>query len=161
LALLDVYRRRYDLALAQIDRALQINPSDADNYRTRAAILTFAGRASEALPWIEATLRFDHSNASAIMDLCITDYMLGRYVEAVAACDRAAARNSGRLHQTLIHPFLAATYAELGRSQDAEDERAATTRISPFFDPERFAAQFGTQDARDRTLAGLRKAGFR
>ncbi|HJU17168.1 MAG TPA: adenylate/guanylate cyclase domain-containing protein [Stellaceae bacterium] len=160
LAILDLYRRRYDLALAQIDRALQINPSDANSYETRAAILTFAGRASEALLWIEATLRFDHSNPSAIMDLCVADYVLGRYVEAVAACDRAAARNPGRFAQTVIHPFLAATYAELGRIQDTEDERAATTRISPFFDPERFAAQFGTQDARDRALAGLRKAGF-
>jgi len=33
-------------------------------------------------------------------------------------------------------------------------------RLSPFFDAERFAAQFGTQEARERVLDGLRKAGF-
>jgi len=35
-----------------------------------------------------------------------------------------------------------------------------TMRLSPFFDAEQFAAQFGSQEARDRILAGLRKAGF-
>ena len=33
LAIINMYRRRYDLALGQIDRALEINPSDADSYR--------------------------------------------------------------------------------------------------------------------------------
>ena len=32
LAQFNLFRKRYDLALAQIDRALEINPSDADNY---------------------------------------------------------------------------------------------------------------------------------
>ena len=34
-------------------------------------------------------------------------------------------------------------------------------RMSPFLDAERFAGQFGTQDARDHMLEGLKKAGFR
>jgi len=33
-------------------------------------------------------------------------------------------------------------------------------RLSPFFDAERFAAQFGTQQARDDMLVGLKAAGF-
>ena len=58
-------------------------------------------------------------------------------------------------------PFLAATYAEMGRSQDAEGERAVILHLSPFFDARIFAEQFGTQEARDRMLDGLKKAGFR
>ncbi len=49
LAFINMYRRRYDLALGQIDRALEINPSDADSYHTRGNILVWAGRAAEAL----------------------------------------------------------------------------------------------------------------
>ena len=49
----------------------------------------------------------------------------------------------------------------MGRDQDAEGERAIVARLSPFFDAERFAAQFGTQEARDHMLEGLKKAGFR
>ena len=161
LSFIDIVKKRYDLGLRQIDRALEINPSDAESYEARGAILTWAGRASEALPWVEAALRFDQANASAAMQLCMANYFLGRDADAIAACDRVVARNPGRFAQAMIHPFLAAAYAELGRAQDAAGERVVTTRLSPFFDPDRFASQFGTQEARDRILEGLRKAGFR
>jgi hypothetical protein len=61
----------------------------------------------------------------------------------------------------MARPVLAAAYSQLGRDQDAEGERAIIARLSPFFDAERFAAQFGTQEARNHMLEGLRKAGFR
>jgi hypothetical protein len=34
-------------------------------------------------------------------------------------------------------------------------------RMAPFLSAERFAGQFGTQEARDHMLDGLKKAGFR
>jgi hypothetical protein len=54
LAFINVYKRRYDLALGQIDRPLEINLNDVDSYQTRGNILVRAGRATEALPWLEA-----------------------------------------------------------------------------------------------------------
>ena len=92
--------------------------------------------------------------------LCWTYYFVGRYNDAVGSGDRALARSPGRNGQTLIHPFLAAAYAQMGRRQDAEGERAVVMRLSPFFDARIFAAQFGTQEARDHMLDGLKKAGF-
>jgi len=56
---------------------------------------------------------------------------------------------------------LAAAYGRLERRQDAERERAVIDHIAPFFDAERFASQFGTKEARDEMLAGLKAAGFR
>ena len=88
-------------------------------------------------------------------------YFLGRYTEAVEACDRVVAHGPGRSTQLMVHPILAASYAEMGRGQNAEGERAIVTRLAPFFDAERFAAQFGTRKARDHILEGLKKAGFR
>jgi hypothetical protein len=55
---------------------------------------------------------------------------------------------------------LAASYARLSKPEDVARERAATLRLSPFFDAERFAAQFGTQQERDQMLSGLKAAGF-
>jgi adenylate cyclase len=158
---INMYRRRYDLALGQIDRALEINPSDAESYWERGNILVWAGRAEEAMPWLEGALRFDRAHSLTSQDLCIAYYFLGRYREAVEAGDRALARNPGRSVQTETHPFLAAAYAQMGREQDAEGERVIVTHLSPFFDPQRFAAQFGTQETRDHILEGLKKAGFR
>src|SRR5215470_1115295 len=70
-------------------------------------------------------------------------------------------RIAGRNTQMLTHPTLAATYAQLGRQQDADGERAIVAHLWPLLDARIFAAQFGTQEARDQMLDGLRKAGFR
>jgi TolB-like protein/class 3 adenylate cyclase len=161
LSSINMYKRRYDLALGQIDRALEINPSDAESYWQRGNILVWAGRAEEALPWLEGALRFDRAHILTSEGLCIAYYFLRRYSEAVESGDRALARGPGRIVQTTTHPFLAAAYAELGRNQDAEGERVIVTRLSPFFNAEHFAAQFGTKAARDHIFEGLKKAGFR
>jgi hypothetical protein len=81
-------------------------------------------------------------------------------LDAVEAGDRALARSPGRSNAMITHSFLAAAYAEMGRNQDAEGERAIITRLSPFFDARIFAAQFGTEEARNHLLEGLKKAGF-
>ena len=153
-------RGRFDLALGQTDRALEVNPSDAESYATRGSILVWAGRATEALPWLEGALRFDHADARTSLFLGMAYYFLDRYGDAAEAIDRALAGNLGRNTQLTGRPILAANYAELNKRQDAERERAAAIRLSPLFDAERFAGQFGTQETRDHMLEGLKKAGF-
>ena len=161
LAWVNMYRRRYDLALGQIDRALEINPSDAESYGQRGIILVMAGRAAEALPWLEGALRFDRANALVSSNLCYAYFFLGRYTDVVESCDRALSRSPARLIQLQAHPFLAAAYAEMGRGGDAEGERVVILHLAPFFDAQIFAGQFGTQEARNQMLEGLKKAGFR
>jgi adenylate cyclase len=160
LADIALFSKRYDLAQEQLDRALEINPSDADTYAHRGSILVWAGKAAEGLPWLEGALRFDRANGFAVARLCMAYYFVRRYNNAVDACDRALSRDPGRNTQMLTHPMLAATYAEMGRLQDAEGERAIVAHLWPFFDARIFAAQFGTQAARDRMLEGLKRAGF-
>jgi tetratricopeptide (TPR) repeat protein len=90
----------------------------------------------------------------------MTYYLLRRYPEALDAGDRALSRNPGRNTQMITHPMLAASYAELGRQQDAERERGISARLWPLLDARTFADQFGTDEARDQMLDGLKKAGF-
>jgi TolB-like protein/Flp pilus assembly protein TadD len=161
LADIHLFRKRYDLALAQIDRALGFNPSDADSYVQRGTMLVWAGRAVEALPWLEGALNFDRANGHAAAGLCMAYYLLSRYAEAVDACDRGLSRNAGRNTQVSTHVILAATYAALNREQDTKRERAVVGRLWPFFDARTFAAQLGTEEARNHMLEGLKKAGFR
>lgn len=161
LSAVHIYRKRYDLALAQIDRALAFNPSDIENFIQRGTILGWAGRAAEALPWLETALKVDKANGVAAARLCMTYFMLGRYVDAVNACDLALTRNAGRNTQMTTHVILAATYAALNRAQDTARQLALVARLWPFFDARAFAAQFGTEEASAQMLAGLKAAGFR
>jgi TolB-like protein/class 3 adenylate cyclase/Flp pilus assembly protein TadD len=160
LAFVHLNRGRFDLALGQTERALETNPSDGVSYVVRGDILVWAGRAAEALPWLEGALRFDRADARASLFLGIAYYFLDRYSEAVESMDRALAGNLGRSTQLVGRPILAASYAQLNRPQDAERERTAALYMSPFLSAERFAGQFGTQQARDHMLDGLKKAGF-
>jgi adenylate cyclase len=160
LAEVHLARRRFDLALGQIDRALEINPSDAESFSMRGAILVWAGRAAEALPWLEGALRLDNANARATFLIGTAYYLLDRYGASVEAMDRALAGNLGRNTQVTGRSVLAAAYAQLDRRSDAERERSTAMRLAPFLDAERFASQFGTQTAHDQMLEGLKKAGF-
>jgi adenylate cyclase len=160
LADIDIFRRRYDLALERLDRALEINPNDVETYAERGSALVFAGKPAEALNWLQGALQFDKGHPRTSARLGLAYYLLGRYDEAIEACDRALVRNPGYNIQIRTHPILAAVYAEAGREQDAESERAIVTHLSPFFDAVAFAAQFGTQDAREHMLEGLKKLAF-
>jgi hypothetical protein len=91
----------------------------------------------------------------------MTYYLLRRYPEAIDAGDRALSRSRGRNTQMLTHPMLAAAYAELGRQQDADRERAISAWLWPLLDARMFADQYGTEEARNLMLEGLKKAGFR
>jgi adenylate cyclase len=161
LGAINLFRKRYDLALVQTDRALEINPSDADNYAYRGTILVWAGRAEAALPWLEGALRIDRANGMAATRLCMAYFLLRRYAEAVDACDRGLSRDPGRNTQMTARPILAAAYAEMDRPEDAKRERAIVARLWPFLQARTFAAQFGTEEARNHVLEGLKKAGFR
>jgi adenylate cyclase len=160
LAEVHLARRHFDLALGQIDRALEINPSDAKSFVNRGEILVWAGRAPEALPWLEGALRLDSANARATFLLGTTYYFLDRYSASVEAMDHALAGSLGHNTQVSGRSVLAAAYAQLDRRPDAERERNAAMRIAPFLNAERFASQFGTQAAHDHMLEGLKKAGF-
>lgn len=161
LAHVNHFRRDFDRALALIDRALASNPSDADNFQVRGTTLLWSGKPAEGAPWLEGALRLDGTNTRASMNLGLAKYFLGRYDEAVEVLDRTLGRDRGRNTQLMARPVVAAAYARLGKQQDAARERAALVRIAPFFDAERFATQFATQQLRDDMLTGLKAAGFR
>jgi len=156
-----LYHKDFERALVQVDQALAINPSDAECYQTRGAILQWSGKAAEAVQWLDAATRLGGLSNNGLMTLGIAKYLLGRYSEAIDALDRTLGRDPGRMNRLMVHPVRAAAYARLGKQVEVLRERTIIDRLSPFFDAERFAAQFGTKEAQDNMLTGLREAGFR
>src|SRR5205823_1310049 len=80
-------------AEALADRALEINPYDAESFATRGAVLVWGGRAAEALVWFEGALRVDRANARTAFLHGMAYYFVDRHAEAVEAMDRGLAGN--------------------------------------------------------------------
>ena len=117
-----------------------------------------SGKAQLAIEEFRKSVEADPGRAEAHARLGMVYQSVGMLPQAAAALEQALKADPNLPDVGIL---LAFTYQSMGRNQDAEGERVIVTRLSPFFNAERFAAQFGTQAARDHILEGLKKAGFR
>jgi len=91
------------------------------------ASLFFAGKSEEAIPNLEIAIRLDPFARSEYFHLLGMAYRdLGRYEEAIAACQEAIRRQP---NNELAHLVLAATYIMVGREAEAHVEAAELLRI--------------------------------
>ena len=149
---------KYDLGLAESERALQINPSDAEVLVARAAVLLWTGRLDESIAAAEQALRLNvNIGPEAALNLGIAYLLSRRYADAVRLLEAARAR-----HPTypLLEFPLAAAYAELGRTADARDAADRAKRKNPYFELSSFGSRFQDPALQRRVEDSLRKAGL-
>jgi tetratricopeptide (TPR) repeat protein len=158
LANVHLTRKQFDLALAEVDRALQLNPSDAEAYSVRGDILTWAGDHAGAIEAVQAAQKLNPALGYGQLGWCY--YLEGRYREAIAMLTHAVASDHSPLSRDSNTALLAASYAQLGETEAAAEARSRLARYSPFFDPEFFVSQFGSAADRERLREGLGKAGI-
>jgi TolB-like protein/class 3 adenylate cyclase/Flp pilus assembly protein TadD len=158
--LADVYlnRTQYDLALAEDDRAIELNPNDVESHAARGGVLVFAGEPEEAVKSFEIAMTLNPG-----MDIVRqypvgwAYYLVGRYEDAVRVAESGVRQNPADYFN---HACLAASYAQLGRKQEASMAAASTLRAWPFFHLTTFLSQFKRQVDRVDIADGLRKAGL-
>ncbi len=148
---------KYDIGLAESERALQINPSDAEALLARAAVLLWTGRVNESIAAAETALRLNVGiGPEASLNLGLA-YLLGRrYADAVKLLEAARARYP--TYPLLDFP-LAAAYAELGRTVDSFDAVEQGKLKNPHFDLASFGSRFQDPALQRRVEESLRKAG--
>ena len=154
-------RKRFDLALAQVDRALEINPSDAENYAYRGSILVWAGKAAEALPWLEGALRLRsgqrlRSRTALHGVLPASPLYGGRRCWRPCPFPQPGAQVPRWSRIRCLRPPM----PSWAGSRMQTGSVPISARLWPLLDARTFADQFGTQEARDHMLEGLKKAGF-
>lgn len=149
---------KYDLGLAESERALQLNPSDAEALVARAAVLLWTGRIDESIATAETALRLDVSiGPEASLNLGLA-YLLGdRYADAVRLLEPQRVRYPA---YALLDFPLAAAYAELGRAADAQAAVEQAKLKNPHFDLASFGSRFQDPALQRRIEQSLRKAGF-
>lgn len=155
-----VWRRLYAQALVAAERAVALDPNDADSCSFVAQTLNLAGRPHDALQLAEKAMRLNpHYPAQYISTLGWAYLLVGQYEKAIAPLKKAIALNPD---WGPPHVFLAISYSELDRQEEAEAEAAEIMRIAPNFTMELVRQRLPYRDPTglEHQLAALRKAGL-
>lgn len=156
-----LWRKQHDLAVAEGERALSLDPNDADAHESLASILIFAGRPEEVPKLIEKAMRLNPQYPpSYLLALGFAYRVMGSYEEALGPLLKVLPRAPNHI-PTHIH--LAVCYAELGREHEARAEVAEVLRINPQFslDWVRRTTPYRNPAVLEHFLASLRKAGLK
>jgi adenylate cyclase len=161
LAYVYLWQKQYDRAITEAEQALALDPNDAEGYETLGEILSFAGRPRDTLGLVEKGLRLNPRQPISLLSIMGHAYFLtGRYDEAIATLKKTLLSNPNHFG---AHIFLAITYSELGREEEARAEAAEALRLNPHFSLEVYKQNVPYKDpaAFERWLSGLRKAGLK
>ena len=150
----------HDRALSEMQKALELNPGDADVMIDHAWILNYIGRTQEAVEWALKAMRLNpHYPEWYVMQLGPIYYDARRYDDAIRTIE------SLRNFETIWTDFyLAASHAQLGHETQAR--RALQGALK--FDPQATISAWITAENvpyRDSSYSehlreGLRKAGL-
>ena len=154
----DIFHHRYEQAKAEMDRALAINPNDAQGLAGRGNILMWSGDTDGAIEALELAQRIDPElNAIDRNALGLAYYLKRRFAAAIEQLELNLRKTEAAYFS---HVVLAASYAELNRSGEAAREVAMVRRVDPTFDPQTFGSKFLNPADLSRLRDGLRKAGL-
>ena len=149
---------RYEEAQTQIDRAIAINPNDADALAGRGNILVWSGRTDDAIESLELAQRIDPElNAFDRFALSLAYYLKGRYLNCIEQAELNQRKNADARFN---HVILAAAYAQVDRKEDAARMVADIRRTDPTFEAGTFGNKFLNPADLARLREGLRKAGL-
>jgi len=151
-------RGQLDVAISEAERAIALNPNDAGSYAARGTVLVFSGHPKEAIVSFETAMRLNPGMGSSRYEPVGWAYYLERrYEEAVTALKTGVRTSPSDYYN---YAGLAASYAQLGRTDEAMHAAEEVRRVWPFFDVDTFVAQF---DEANRALIveGFHKAGLK
>ncbi|WGS00204.1 hypothetical protein MTX26_04940 [Bradyrhizobium sp. ISRA443] len=154
-----IRKRDFDAATAAAERALALNPNFAD-YRL-AQIFYSVGEPARAIAIAKLQMRLDpfHPHFAPLM-AGVAHYYLKEYHDAQHWLTEAIGRAPNHQYG---HAFLAATYAQLGRMEDARAEASEVLRLNPRYSisgTQKQVSILKRAEDLEHLVDGLRKAGL-
>ena len=155
--------QKHEMAIAQAQRALALDPNDASSYLAIAYALIYAGRPKEAFGFVERAMRLDpHYPAYYLFVFGLAHFVLDQYEEAATLFERALKLNPEN-YVPLIP--LSAARARLGREQEAAATIEKLQKVLPVIVTISLVknltlCSYKDPADRNRLLAGLRMAGM-
>ncbi|UWR32296.1 adenylate/guanylate cyclase domain-containing protein [Sulfitobacter sp. W027] len=151
-----LYRKEHDAALNAYDRALKLNPNDANVMSDMADALAHSGRSEESIDLLQKAMRLNPFYPDQyVWHLGGAYFNLKRYDDAIKTIQKMQNPTEGRR-------ILAASYAYLGRKDEAQSEADRVRRAHPDFAAERWADVQPDKYPEDvaHFLEGLKRAGL-
>jgi adenylate cyclase len=159
LGCVNVFRKQYDVAVAELQRAIALNPNDANSYHWLGFIQLWSGQVDQAIETLNIALNLDFSaRLPTLQHLGTAYYLKDRYAEAIKALERGIVRDPDYVG---YHIVLAATFAQTGRAADARKEAEIILRLNPFFEAAAYGSAFSNPQDRAKLVDGLIKAGLK
>jgi adenylate cyclase len=129
LGMVCLWKKEHEQAIGHLQRAISLDPNNADALDQLAHILTFAGRPEEAIGLEKKAMRLNPLYPSLYeWTLGHAYFLLGEYEQAIAALRRVLDRSPG-FHPA--HIYLALSLTQLGRMDESKAEAAEFMRVTP------------------------------
>ena len=160
MAEVDLFNREHDKALAAVEDAVLARPSCDLSFVAKANILTYLGRAKEAIDLAKFAIRLAPVAPPFFQaTLAAAYYGSEQYEEAIAAAQEAIKSDQNNLDALLI---LAGASAALDRKEQAEKAASAIKTIKPDFTLETYAETQRYKDPQTlkQVITLLQKAGL-
>jgi adenylate cyclase len=162
LGMLYINKGDYEKAVESGEQGASLAPNSAGLFVTYGSTLMHSSRPAEAIPILEKALRLSPVKpfSMSLANLGNSHRMIGKYEEAVPFYKRLLKDLPMHLPGNI---GLTATYAQMGRMEDARAQAAELMKIDPRFSLERWARTLRYRDPADteRVLDALRKAGLK
>src|SRR5262249_49250461 len=124
-------QKQYEPAIAEMERAITLDPNQANGYAFLAEVLSRVGRSEEALRMVEQALRLKPLSAdNHLNSIGVAYYLAGKPEEAITPLRQFLSHYPNALGP---HLTLAAVYSELGKEAEARTGAAEVLRLNPNF----------------------------
>jgi len=151
-----LYQKKHDASIKAYERALQLNPNDADVISELADTYAHSGRSEEAVVLLKKAMNLNPFYPDEYLwNLGGAYYNLKQYENAIDAVDRMNNPTEGSR-------ILAASYAQLGQLDIAREHAQKTLQAHPDFSLKKWQTMMPDKYEEDsKAFAdGLRKAGL-
>jgi len=154
-----LWRKEHEKAVDFYEKSLTLNPNYAHGLSDLGSILCFAGKPDTAIELIERAMRLAPFFPYHFFYLGHAYFLTRRYGSALEALEKALDGNPDFFP---ARAFLAATYVELGRDEEACSQIALIRKKSPGTTTDLWKERLPYKNKEDleRVLSGLRKGGM-
>ncbi len=161
LGFIQLWRRKHDMAIAELERAVELNPNCSLAYGTLGTVLSFSGEPDKSIRNNEIAIRSNPRDISIFFrfsGIAMAHFVAGRYSEAVQWARKTIHRKPT---WRLAYAVLASSLAQLNRLEEANEAVDNYLEIFPDATISEFRhLPFKNPKDAHRFEEGLRKAGL-